>query len=80
MVDAARENLDAIDHEEQIKCVLADGGYWNHDDITTLRQTKTTVVIPTHDPHHKNRKRPPRQGPEADRINKILATRAGRRL
>jgi hypothetical protein len=80
MLAAARENLDAIDHQAKIKCVLADGGYWNHDDITAVRQTNTTVVIPTHDPHRKDRKRPPRQGPEADRINKILTTAAGRRL
>jgi transposase len=80
MVDAARENLETIGHDEQIKCVLADGGYWNHDDITKVRQTNTTVVIPTHDRHHKDRKRPPRQGPEADRINKILASAAGKRL
>jgi hypothetical protein len=38
------------------------------------------VVIPTHDPHNNKRTRPPRQGPEADRINKILATAAGKRL
>jgi transposase len=80
MLQAARENLAAIDHRATIKCVLADGGYWNHDDISTVRQTKTVVVIPTCDPHRKERKRPPRQGPEADRVNKILATVAGRRL
>ena len=80
MVAAARENLAAIDHQATIKCVLADGGYWNHDDITDVRQSTTTVVIPTHDPHHKDRKQSPRQGPEADRINKILATPAGQRL
>src|SRR5919198_1979617 len=79
MLQATREHLQAIGHDEKIKCVLADGGYWNHDDITTARQS-TVVVIPTHDPHHKDRKRPPRQGPEADRINKILASAAGKRL
>lgn len=80
MLQAARANLDAIEHEEKIKCVLADGGYWNHDDIATARQ-RTVVVIPTSDPHHKGpRKKAPHQGPEADRINKILATPAGRRL
>ena len=26
MLDAARENLEAIGHHEKIKCVLADGG------------------------------------------------------
>jgi transposase len=79
MLAAAHENLEAIDHDEKIKCVLADGGYWNHDDITTARQN-AVVVIPTSDPHNKQRKLAARQGPEADRINKILATPAGKRL
>ncbi len=79
MLKAARENLQAIGHENKIKCVLADGGYWNHDDIATARQD-TVVVIPTRDPHNTQRKQAPRQGPEADRINKILATAAGKRL
>jgi len=81
MLAAARENLDAIDHDEKIKCVLADGGYWNHDDIRAVGQTRTVVIVPTSDPHHKGpRKLGPRQGQQADRINKILATSAGRRL
>jgi transposase len=80
MLESARANLRAIGHDEQIQCVLADGGYWNHDDITTARQDNTTVVIPTRDPHNKQRKLAPRQGPEAERINKILATEAGKRL
>jgi transposase len=79
MLDAARQNLGAIDHDEKVKCVLADGGYWNHDDIATARQS-AVVVIPTSDPHNTQRKQRPRQGPEADRINKILATGAGKRL
>jgi transposase len=79
MLQATRENLQAIGHDKKIKCVLADGGYWNHDAIATARQS-AVVVIPTSDPHNKQRKQQPRQGPEADRINKILATRAGKRL
>jgi transposase len=80
MLQAARANLAAIEHDEKIKCVLADGGYWNHDDIATARQG-TVVVIPTSDPHHTGpRKKAPHQGPEADRINKILTTAAGKRL
>jgi transposase len=79
MLEATRENLDAIGHDETINCVLADGGYWNHDDIAAARN-KTVVVIPTSDPHNKQRKRQSRQGPEAERINRILATGAGRRL
>jgi transposase len=79
MLQETRENLQAIGHDEKIKCVLADGGYWNHHDIATARQS-AVVVIPTSDPHNTQRKRQPRQGPEADRINKILATGAGKRL
>jgi len=79
MLDAARENLKAIGHDEKVKCVLADGGYWNHQDIATARQN-TVVVIPTGDRHNTQRKTAPRQGPEADRINKILASPAGKRL
>lgn len=79
MLQATRENLAAIDHDEKIRCVLADGGYWNHDDIATAGQD-AVVVVPTSDPHNKQRKRSPRQGAEADRINKILATPAGKRL
>jgi transposase len=79
MLAQARENLDRVGHQEKIKCLLADGGYWNHDDIATARRD-TVVVIPTSDPHKKNRKQAPRQGAEADRINKILKTPAGKRL
>jgi len=79
MIETARENLEAIGHEEKIKCVLADGGYWNHEQIASARQS-AVVIIPSSDPHHTQRKQRPRQGPEADRINKILATAAGKRL
>jgi transposase len=79
MLAATRASLEAIGHTEKIKCVLADGGYWNHHDIATARQS-TVVVIPTSDPHNKQRKTKARQGPEADRSNKILATDPGKRL
>lgn len=81
MVDAARANLDAIEFDGKIKAALADGDYWNSDHIEQLRAAKTTVVIPTEDRHHKGpRKRVPQQGPQAERINKILATAAGKRF
>ena len=79
MLAAARENLEQVGNQQKIKCALADGGYWNHHDIAAAR-SDTVIIVPTHDPHNKDRKRPPRQGPEADRINKILATNAGKRL
>ena len=81
MVAAARENLQAVGHEERIKCVLADGGYWNQKEIKTVRETGATVIVPTEGPHHDSEsKRGPKQGLEAERINKMLATKAGRRL
>jgi hypothetical protein len=79
MLRLARENLKQITHPEKIKCVLADGGYWNRQDIKTARKD-TVVVIPT-GAHSKTRtRRLPNQGPEAQRINKILNTVAGKRL
>src|SRR3954463_2370211 len=33
MLQAARANLKTIGHAGPIACVLADGGYWNHDQI-----------------------------------------------
>ena len=79
MLAQARENLDQVGHQEKIKCLLADGGFWNHADIAAASKD-TVVVIPTSDPHNKNRKHAPRQGAAADRINKILKTPAGKRL
>jgi transposase len=81
MLTGAQESLMAVGHEEKIKCALADGAFWNHDDIAAVRQRNITVVIPTSDPHRKGeREKSPRQGPEAERISKILATEAGKRL
>jgi hypothetical protein len=45
-----------------------------------VRRASTTVLIPTSDHHRDERERGPRRGAEADRINTILATAAGRRL
>jgi transposase len=80
MLALARTNLHAIGHDEQIERVLADGGYWNHDHIADIGSDGTLVVIPTHDPHTKARKRARRQGPEAERIAGLLATEPGRAL
>jgi transposase len=83
MLDRALENLAAIEHPDRIKCVLADGGYWNNARIKAARAQKTVVVVPTGGPREGEEpkgKRRGHQGPEADRINKILATQAGKRL
>jgi transposase len=80
MLEHARRNLEAIGHPGAIECVLADGGYWNHDAIAALGADGTQIIIPTHDPHTQARKRARRQGPEADRIQGLLDTPAGRAL
>lgn len=80
MLEAARANLDLIGHPAQISQVLADGGYWNHDQIAHAGADGTLVLVPTHDPHRPGRKKLPRQGPQAERIEQLLATPAGRAL
>jgi transposase len=80
MLQAARENLHHVGHQERIKCALADGGYWNHDEIAAAN-TSTVVIVPTADPlRTQTRKKGALKGPQADRINRILATPAGRKL
>jgi len=79
MLAAAQANLKHVGHPGTIKCLLADGGYWNHDQITRASQN-VVVIIPTSDPHSSQRQRAPRQGLQAERVNKILATAAGKRL
>jgi transposase len=80
MLHAARANLETIGHAGRIECVLADGGYWNHDQIAQLGSDGTLVVLPTHDPHTRQRRRARLQGPEAERIQTLLNTRPGRAL
>jgi transposase len=82
MITAARENLHAIGHKENIKCLLADGGYWDQHDIQTVRESNVVVIVPTgkHRRESQPRQVGPKQGAEADRINKILATVPGQRL
>lgn len=80
MLAAARSRPDALGHTEAIGWVLADGGYWNSAAITEARDTGAEVLIPTRDPHRtRPRKYRPQQGPEAERIEAILATDAGDR-
>jgi len=80
MLQAARRRLDAIGHHEAIGWVLADGGYWNRAAIRTARAAGSEVLIPTGDPHRTTPRRyRPQQGPEAERINQILATDEGDR-
>jgi transposase len=80
MLHAARANLEQVGHSAPIECVLADGGYWDHDQIQRLGADGTLVIVPTHDPRTRDRRRARRQGPEADRIQTLLDTQPGRAL
>ena len=80
MLQRARANLGTVGHLGRIECVLADGGYWHHDQIAQLGADGTLVVLPTHDPHTRQRRRARLQGPEADRIQTLLDTKPGRAL
>ena len=80
MLHSARNNLQAIAHDGRIECVLADGGYWDHDQIRRLGADGTLVLVATYDPHTRQRQRARRQGPEAERIQTLLDTRPGRAL
>ena len=80
MLQRARVNLDTVGHLGRIECVLADGGDWHHDQIAELGADGTLVVLPTHDPHTRQRRRAPLQGPEAERIRTLPDTKPGRAL
>jgi transposase len=81
MVDQATAALTAAGIDQPIGTVLADGGYWNSPQITDVRARGIDVLVPT-----KNAKRTeprrlsPRQGDEAERIEQILDSDAGRAL
>ena len=81
MIHHALGALAAAGIDEELKVVLADGGYWNSPQITRLRQQGLTPVVPT---RARTRTAPrrlsPRQGPEARRIERILDTPEGQAL
>lgn len=81
MVVRAGEELRDAGVTEPIGTVLADGGYWNAPQIAEVRDKGIEVIVPT----RKARRTAPRrlaakQGPEAERIEKILATSEGKAL
>jgi hypothetical protein len=66
---------------ERIGTVLADGGYWNNTHTTTLGDEGMQVIVPTRSASRiKARKLSPMQGPEAERIDRLLETPDGKAL
>jgi transposase len=81
MVAKATEALGEAGASEPIGTVLADGGYWNAPQISEIRSKGIEVIVPTRNRRRSApRKLSAKQGPEADRIEKILATPEGQAL
>ena len=82
MVTKAGEELRAAGvNDHPIGTLLADGGYWSAPQITALREQGTEVIVPTRNARRRApRKLAAKQGPEAERIERILATPEGKAL
>jgi transposase len=81
MICAVLEELDRAGIEERPQTVLADGGYWNSPQITALGDRGLQVIVPTKSTTRTTKRTlSPRQGPEAKRIEALLATHAGAAL
>jgi transposase len=81
MVTKAGEELRQAGLSEPIGTVLADGGYWSAPQIAAIRDKGTEVIVPTRNARRtKPRKLAAKQGPEAERIEAILATPDGQAL
>jgi transposase len=81
MIRQAVQTLTAAGCREQVGTVLADGGYWNNAHITVLGEEGMQVIIPTRSASRtKARKLSPKQGPEAERIDRLLETPDGAAL
>jgi hypothetical protein len=81
MISQATETLTAAGWGQRIDTVLADGGYWNNAHITTLGDAGMQVIVPTRSGlRTKARKLSSKQGPEAERIDRLLDTKEGKAL
>ncbi len=81
MVAKATEALGEAGVSEPIGTVLADGGYWNAPQISEIRSKGIEVIVPTRNRRRTTpRKLSAKQGPEADRMETILATPEGQAL
>jgi transposase len=81
MVAKGTEALGAAGVSEPIGTVLADGGYWNAPQISEVRSKGIEVIVPTRNRRRTApRKLSGKQGPEADRMEEILATPEGQVL
>jgi hypothetical protein len=81
MIGAAPREFERAGIDQQPEMVLADGGYWNTAQIAALGHQGLRVIVPTKSSTRtKARTLSPRQGPEAQRIDKVLDTPQGAAL
>lgn len=81
MITSAADVLKSAGIDEPLDVVLADGGYWNSSQITSLRNQGIKPIVPTKAARRtKPRKLSARQGPEAQRIEELLKTPEGAAL
>lgn len=81
MIRQAAGTLATVGVTEEIGTVLADGGYWNNAHITALDNDGVNVIIPTRSTvRTKARRYAPKQGPHAERIDRLLDTPEGKAL
>jgi transposase len=81
MISTAAATLEAAGIGEPLEVVLADGGYWNSPQLTALGQRDIEAIVPTKAAtRSKPRTLSARQGPEAQRIEKLLNTPDGAAL
>jgi transposase len=81
MITATIDTLTAAGIDGSMNTVLADGGYWNSAQIGRLRDRGLEPIVPTKSSiRTKPRTLSARQGPEAQRIERILDTPEGQAL
>jgi hypothetical protein len=81
MIAQAAQTLARAGIEQPLETVLADGGYWNSAQIGRLRDQGLQPIVPTKSAGRtKPRTLSPRQGPEAQRIDRLLDTPDGAAL
>ncbi len=81
MIRQAAATLAEAGLHDEIATVLADGGYWNSGQIAALSGEGMQVIVPTRSAFRtKARKLSPKQGPEAERIDRLLDTPEGKAL
>ena len=79
MVEATTGELDKAGVPESPEVVVADAGYWHHEQMDSLAANGIAVLIPP-DAGTRKRARPGWQGGRYEWMRRVLATESGQRL